>query len=610
MGRGGDVAGGLAGRGFARGFQKSSSVSKALSGVQREVRTSAAAVAKARLQESDAAGRVRVAETQLAEARSRYAAGSSQVVRAEEALASAQRRQAVTSASLKGATDRLTQAQKVLQSAQAGVGRSGGVWSQLSRDLAPARAQMNGLTASMGAFYRTSAGLAPVRSMVSGLSMAWTRASGVMSGLGPVVLRPLAKQFTEVARNSATWARDAVAKIPGVGRAVATVGQVAGRAGIVFGSLGRAGATMARSIISTVGPVGAQIAASLGRGFQSAVTAAGRAAASIGRAFQGVLGGAVTAAVVGVTASLKGGFDRLVSVENATAKMKGFGLAAETVEKVMGDVKSAVTDTMYTTGDMANIAAQALVAGVKPGEQLNKLMSAVKNTAAGTGSQLSEIGDIMGKVAASGRARTLELNQLQMRGIPIWNLLAESMGKTVDEVRDLATEGIDLDTVVGTLNSSMGKMASEMGGTTTAALANMRSSFSRFGEALMKESFPGVKALADAVKAVMNAAIELLGPIKAAFGLDEVGPGIQKITDFTARVTEFTESLKSGSAEGTNAVGQIVAKIRELAPVLGLAAAAAIPMMGAFLSSLPVIGGLFAGLGPGLLAGLAPIIAW
>ncbi|WP_449280437.1 hypothetical protein, partial [Leucobacter sp.] len=184
------------------------------------------------------------------------------------------------------------------------------------------------------------------------------------------------------------------------------------------------------------------------------------------------------------------------------------------------------------------------------------------------------------------------------------------MNLSVAEVKDLASEGkITSDVIVQHLGGAMSKMAEEVGGTTTSALQRMRSSFSRFGEALMQESFPGVKAVADAVRSVMDAAIALLGPIKEAFGLDQVGPAIEKINGFTERVQAFTEMIKSGSSEGTNALGQIVAKIQEFAPVLGLAAAAALPLMGGFLSSLPLVGTLFAGLGPALLGGLAPLLA-
>lgn len=610
MGRGGDVAGGLAGRGFARGFSKSASVSQAMQSVEKEIRAASAAIAKTRLGEQDAAGRVRVAEAQLAEARSKYAAGSSQVVRAEERVASARRAHTAVAERLRAEQGRLAQAQRVLASAQAGVGRTGGVWAQLRRDVEPLRAHVQAASTQLGSFVRTAPALAGVRSAVSGLSMAWARVSGVVSGLGPVVLRPLGQQFAGLAKQAGSWARSTALSIPGVGRAVSALQGPLARAGGFFSSLGKVGANVAGTLGRAFGPVGSSIAAGLGRGFTAAVAAAGSAAGSIASTFQTVIGGAVTASVVALGGALRGGFDRLASVETATAKMRGFGMEAGAVTAAMDQVKSAVAGTVYTVGDMGNAAAAALVAGVKPGEQLARYMDVLKNTATGTGRPLNEIQSIMGKVVAGQAAYTTELMQLQDSGIPIFTLLAEKMGVSVAEIKNMASEGkISSDVLVETLGGAMGKMAEEVGGTTVSALTRMRSSFARFGEALMKESFPAVKAVADAVRAVMDAAIALMGPIKAAFGLDEVGPGIARIEAFTERVNAFTEMIKSGGEKASATIQKIVDGVREFGPLLGLAAAAAVPLMGSFLSGLPVIGGLFAGLGPGLLGGLAPLLA-
>lgn len=611
MGRGGDVAGGLAGRGFAQGFSRSASVSTALRMVEKEVRVAAANVAKLRLQEADAAGRVRVAEASLADARSRYAADSVQVVRAEERLASAQRAHESVSTSLRAATERLTQAQRTLQSALGGASKAGGFFAQLKTDLEPLRGHMQAAAAQVGVFYRNSMLLAPVRGVVSGISSAWTRVSGVVSGLGPVVLRPLGQQFARLGSQAVSWTRNAIAQIPGVGRAVSAVSSGIGRVGSLFGAAGTAATNMARTVLSAVAPVGGRIASALGTGFQQAVSLAGRAAASIASAFQSALGAIATGAVAGLVASLKGGFDRLSSVETATAKMRGFGIAAEQVNVVMADVKNAVQGTIYTVGDMGNAAAQALIAGIKPGEQLNRYMAFLKNTATAANAPLSEIGSIMGKIVANvGGPVTTELQQLADRGIPVWTQLSESMGVSVQRLKEMASEGeITADVIVEHLGGSLAAMAEEVGSTTESSLLRMRSASSRFGEALMQESFPGVKAIADAVRAVMDMIIALLPSLKEAFGFDQIGPGIERINSFTEKVREFTALITGGSAEGQTALSGIVSKVQELAPLLGLAAAAAIPLMGTFLSGLPVIGGLFAGLGPGLIGGLAPILA-
>lgn len=556
MGRGSQVAGGQAGRGFARGFKRSASVSTALKGLNDEVRKAASKIGAARDVERTAAGRVRVAEAQLAEARKKYAADSSQVIRAEERLAGAQRKSVTARDNLKGATDRLTQAQRTLQSAQAAnatVGRGGGFFAALKGHVSKARAEMQGLSTSTTGFARASAG---------GLTAASSSLERFRNGIA--------------------------------------------RAGQGFGVLAGAGAGMARSLLQSVAPVGGQIASALGRGFQAAVSAAGRAASSIAHSFTNVVGAVTTGAAVALAGSVTAGFGRLRVVEDATAMMRGFGLEADVVERVMGDVGKAVEGTFFLTGDMAQAAAQALVAGVKPGKELNDVMSALASTAAGTKSPLSDIQNIMGSVISGGRAYTGDLQQLQQRGVPVWTMLADEMGVTADEVRNLASEGkVSADILITALNKTMGDMATEMAATTTGALMNARAAFGQFGETLLAQEFPIVQAIANAVTQVVYVARELIEPLKAAFGLDGVGPAVEKINEFSQRMIELRERI----AEGDGFVAGLVARIKELAPVFAIVAAAAVPLMAGFLSGLPVIGGLFAALGPSLLGGLLPLLA-
>lgn len=601
-------AGVSVGRGFSAAFKKSVDVAPALRVLERDVRSSAEALSRARLSEADAAGRVRVAEAQLAEARSKFGAGSSQVIRAEERLASVQRASEVQAAKVAAASERLAVAKAQLAAASGSAAR--GV-SGLSSAFAPLRAQVQGAVDQLGVFYRSSAAMGPVRAAVEGFSKAWTVAKGVVTGLGPVVLAPLGRQVSEVAQKFGAWAKDSALKVPGVGRAVQALSGPLVAARGWFSALGSAGAGVASALGPMFGPVGQQISQGLRKGFDAAVSAAGRAASSIGGAFSSAIGAVATGAVAGLVASLKGGFDRLASVETATAKMRGFGLQASTVTAVMAQVKDSVQGTVYSVGEMGNAAAAAVLAGVAPGAKLESYMALLKNTATAAGAPLNEIQSIFGKIVANvGGPVTTELNQLTDRGIPAWTILAQKMGLSVTEVKKLASEGqITSDVIVEHLGGAMSAMAEEVGGTTVSALQRMRSSFSRFGEALMQESFPGVKAVADAVREVMNLAIALVGPIKQAFGLDEVGPAIEKINAFTAKVREFTAVLTGDGAEGANAIQAIVNRVKELAPVLGLAALAVVPLMGSFLSSLPLIGPMLAGLGSGLLGGLAPLLA-
>src|SRR5690606_684000 len=158
----------------------------------------------------------------------------------------------------------------------------------------------------------------------------------------------------------------------------------------------------------------------------------------------------------------------------------------------------------------------------------------------------NEIQSIFGKIVANvGGPVTTELNQLTDRGIPAWTILAEKMNLSVAEVKDLASEGkITSDVITEHLGGAMENMAAEVVVTAESSLQRMKASFSRFGESLMQETFPGVKAVDDAIRSMMELAIALVGPLKEAFGLDEVCTAIERVKRFTEKVRAFTEVIK------------------------------------------------------------------
>jgi hypothetical protein len=115
----GDDSGKEAGRGFKRSFESQSTgfANKGARELEQAIAKSARALSQSRLQEQDAAGKVRVAEAQLAEARQKYATDSSQVIRAEERLATANRQVQSAQEKTKASTQDLRTAQSRLAEA-------------------------------------------------------------------------------------------------------------------------------------------------------------------------------------------------------------------------------------------------------------------------------------------------------------------------------------------------------------------------------------------------------------------------------------------------------------------------------------------------------------
>lgn len=277
-------------------------------------------------------------------------------------------------------------------------------------------------------------------------------------------------------------------------------------------------ATAAIGLIPTIQGVKGNIAGQLAN--SSVMSSADQAGRSVGSRFgstitsslKGALkiGGVLTAAVAGVT--LKGGFDRALGIEDARAKMGGLGHDTKTVEKIMGNALASVEGTAFGLDAAATTAAGAVAAGIKPGEQLEQTLKTVANTAAAAGTGMDEIGGIFNTVASVGAAYTGDINMIAQRGIPIWQSLGDTLGKSQAEVKKMATEGkIDFATFEAAAKDASGGVATAMGDTTRGSFANMMASVRKLGAMfatgilpLAKTTFQGIQGLLNAVKAKLE----------------------------------------------------------------------------------------------------------
>lgn len=599
IGRAGRDGGQKAGKGFRDMFGRglNEAVSQATNDLRRGVASAASAVSKARLTEQDAAGRVRVAEAQLAEARKKYAADSSQVIRAEERLATASRKAQVAHEATAAATGRLQAAQDALsQSAERA--RRGMGMKRVGQDLIGLLAPVTlvgrilsgplvkgarqfaqgfrGITAEMGGAATRMNALGAVagrsfRTMQSGAQRA-----------GKVIGAPFARAWSTVAAGaSAAGSRVAKTFAPAarwfapMGRAIATSVSSAGRLlGGLTGVLGGVVRGMA----------------SIWRAGMAGLSQLTRAATST---MKGALVGVGLAAGAAMTAAFAGGWTRMTGIENAQAKLTGLGHSTETVAGIMDSALTAVEGTAFSLADSANVAASAVAAGIKPGEDLTKYLGTVAAAAAAAGTPLAEMGSILNRVQTNGAAFTEELNQLSDRGLPIWQTLADQMKVPQSELKKMVSEGkVDAASFTRAVESMSGDVAQAMGNTVSGSFANMRNSFSKLGATILTP-FQGIfKSIFTTVKEGVGAVSKALEPVVEVIA-NQIGE----------RVLPVLERMRAAFADGfTIDTGGLAGTFAALLPLIGGLAG----MLGPILARLPLIGGAFAGItGPvGLFAGV------
>lgn len=199
--------------------------------------------------------------------------------------------------------------------------------------------------------------------------------------------------------------------------------------------------------------------------------------------------GAAMVAIGGV--ALKKGWDRLKAIDEAQAKLKGLGHDAKAVETIMGSALESVKDTAYSFGDAATVAASAVAAGVKPGQELTKHLRLVANSAAISGRSMQDMGAIINKVSTNSVASMEEINQVSDSGIGIMSALAKEYDVTAVEMKKMVSAGkVDAATFNKVLAHTVGDGAQAMGKTVSGSWANMQASLGRIGANLLSGIFP------------------------------------------------------------------------------------------------------------------------
>lgn len=233
--------------------------------------------------------------------------------------------------------------------------------------------------------------------------------------------------------------------------------------------------------------------------------------------------------------AVQGGFNRALSIEQAEFKLQGLGHSAEEVDKIMENSLASVKGTAYGLDEAATVAASAVAAGVKPGEDLERTLKLVGDAATISGRDMNSMGAIFNKVAASGKMTGEELNQLTDAGIPMLQLLGDSLGKTNEEVRDMVSKGkIGFDEFRNAIEQGMSGAALTMGQTFSGALDNTKAAMSRLGKTFMdpfmKGMTPALGTLTDIIDMVALGTTEGLEE-KTKLLSDQLGGMINNVLD-------------------------------------------------------------------------------
>ena len=255
-------------------------------------------------------------------------------------------------------------------------------------------------------------------------------------------------------------------------------------------------------------------------------------------------------ALAGITVAK--GWNRLTGIDDARAKLQGLGHDAQTIETIMDSALTSVKGTSFGLDEAATTAANAVAAGIQPGQELTKYLSMTADAAAIAGTSMSEMGSIINKVQTGQTVYTEDLEQLADRGLPVYQWIAEEAGVAASEVKQLASDGaISAQMLYSAIEKNIGGAAQIIGETSfTAALDNIGASISRIGANFLDAGgegggfFSQLKPLmadfSDQLAVLETKASELGVKFGAAFA-----NVVQKAQELKARFDSLPESVQS-----------------------------------------------------------------
>ena len=281
-------------------------------------------------------------------------------------------------------------------------------------------------------------------------------------------------------------------------------------------------------------------------------------------------------AAAGLTAKL--GFDRLVGLDSAKAKLEGLGYSTKEVGSITDQVAKAIEGGMTTMAEGTDVAAGALAAGVKEGKDLEKYIKLVGDAAVGSNRPVSEMAMIFNRVQGQGKLMTQELNMVE-EGMPGFsNAMAKHLGVSYDEFRNMVTNGeVTAKDFLTTMDDFAGGMANAYSKSWRGMVQNSKAYIGKIGEAFLSSTFQKAKGGLHEFEKMLKSpgakqwATETGEKLGNAFAA--IGNGIKNVINWWNGLDSSTQKVFGGIAKWLAitlvAVGPLLTTFGKLATVTG-----------------------------------------
>ena len=275
------------------------------------------------------------------------------------------------------------------------------------------------------------------------------------------------------------------------------------------------------------------------------------------------------------------GWARAAGVKQAQFMIDNLGLSWAKAEPIIQD---AVDGTRFGFDEAASAAAQLATSGVDFGDEMKGVLQAISNAASMANVEFSDMSNIFTTMASNGRVYSDQLRQFSTRGLNATKALADYLGKTEAQVRELVSQGkVSFTDFYQAINQAFGDAAHKADSTFTGALANNKAVFARIGQVyasgfmdaaliVLQRTKPMLKKFEAAIKPFGELAGEVMGAVARYLVPIIDGIKFDKITNFVdTYVKPLTERIKGINQQISNTKKEITDTLEPAEELLELA---------------------------------------
>lgn len=218
--------------------------------------------------------------------------------------------------------------------------------------------------------------------------------------------------------------------------------------------------------------------------------------------------------------------------------------AAQNTADLIANQKELSLATGIATNNLIDANKMLIASGVS-GDDAQKAIAALSKAIVATGGgneELSRMASNLQQISNTGKASSADMKQFAMAGVDLYGLMADSTGKTVDELKDM---DITFDMIVEALDSATaegGKFfeASQVGATTLQGQMNTLQS--KIQDGLGKAFEPVNQALSEQLLPLAQQLIEDINWEAIGQGIAD---GIAALTDLMNKINEVVDWIEA-----------------------------------------------------------------